>query len=286
MPTLNIDVHTLKEDEGKLNTCKMCGAALERGSIKTFIIPAFGFEIDPDDIRKPGLVRPQRTYRTDASYVGYRGDIQMKPMRIRNSTALVMFSEKDEMAVLNKSDFHICESCGYGTSEQSFLPVLKKEHNMSNGRRCGNSLLKRYSLGYRFETDVFQIHFPDHPVPYGNEAEAYSIMYALLRGIVDVLNLEDKDVSGCLQTIITGGGQGYSFILYDTTPGGAGHMRRLQEESVLNSAVDRASEFMKRCTCGGSEGHSSCYTCLRNYGNQKYHDILDRSLAWRYFDRL
>ena len=284
--TLNIDVHTLKEDEGKLNTCKMCKATLERSQIKAFIIPAFGFEIDPDDIRKPGLVRPQRTYRTDASYVGYRGDIQMKQMRIRNSTAMVMFSEKDEMAVLNKSDFHICESCGYGTSEQSFLPVLKKDHNMSSGRRCGSNLLKRYSLGYRFETDVFQIHFPDHPVRYGSEAEAYSIMYALLRGIVDVLNLEDNDVSGCLQTIITGGNQGYSFILYDTTPGGAGHMRRLQEESVLNRAVERASEFMKRCTCGGNDGHSSCYTCLRNYGNQKYHDILDRSLAWKYFECL
>jgi len=63
-------------------------------------------------------------------------------------------------------------------------------------------------------------------------------------------------------------------------------MRRLQEESVLNRAVERASEFMKRCTCGGKEGHSSCYTCLRNYGNQKYHDILDRSLAWHYFECL
>ena len=63
-------------------------------------------------------------------------------------------------------------------------------------------------------------------------------------------------------------------------------MRRLQDEAVLTRAVDRASEFMKRCSCGGAEGHASCYTCLRNYGNQKYHDILDRSLAWRYFDRL
>ena len=284
--TLNIDVHTLKEDDGKLNTCKMCGGALDRGAIKTFIIPSFGFEIDPDNIRKPGLVRPQRTYRTDASYVGYRGDIQLKSMRIRNSAAMVMFSEKDEMAILNKSDFHICEICGYGTSEQSFLPVLKKEHNAPSGRRCGNSLLRRYSLGYRFETDVFQIYFPDHSIPYGNEAEAYSVMYALLRGIVDVLNLEDNDVSGCLQTIMISGTPAYSFILYDTTPGGAGHMRRLQDEAVLNRAVNRASEFMKRCTCGGSEGHSSCYTCLRNYGNQKFHDILDRSLAWRYFDHL
>ena len=284
--TLNIDVHTLEDDVDKLNTCRICGGTLEKGAIKTFIIPAFGFEIDPDDIRRPGLVRPQRTYRTDASYVGYRSNIQMKPLHIRNSTAMVMFSEKDEMAVLNKSDFHICEACGYGTSEQNFLPVLKKEHSTSSGRRCRNSLLKRYSLGYRFETDVFQIHFPDHPVPYGNKAEAYSIMYALLRGIVDVLNLEDNDVSGCLQTIMTSGGQGYSFILYDTTPGGAGHMHRLQEESILNRAVDRACELMKRCTCGGADGRSSCYTCLRNFGNQKYHDILDRSLAWHYFESL
>lgn len=284
--TLNIDVHTLDGDMDKLNTCKICGNALDKGDIKAFIIPAFGFEIDLDDIRKPGLVRPQRTYRTDASYVGYRSSIQMKPMHIKNSTALVMFSEKDEMAVLNKSDFHICETCGYGTSDQTFLPMLKKEHSMSSGRRCRNSLLKRYSLGYRFETDVFQIHFPDHPVPYGNKPEAYSILYALLRGVVDVLNLEDNDVAGCLQTIMTSDGQGYSFILYDTTPGGAGHMRRLQEESMLNQAVNRACEIMKSCTCGGEDGQSSCYACLRSYANQKYHDILDRSLAWHYFERL
>lgn len=123
------------------------------------------------------------------------------------------------MAILNKSDFHICEICGYGTSEQSFLPVLKKEHNAPSGRRCGNSLLRRYSLGNRFETDVFQIYFPDHSISYGNEAEAHSVMYALLRGIVDVLNLEDNDVSGCLQTIMISGTPAYSFILYDTTPG-------------------------------------------------------------------
>lgn len=284
--TLNIDVHTLDGDVDRLSTCKICAGALDKGDIRTFIIPAFGFEIDPDDIRKPGLVRPQRAYRTDAFYVGYRSSIQMKPLHIRSSIAQVLFSEKDEMAVLTKSDFHICETCGYGTSEQSFLPMLKQEHSTSSGRRCRNSLLKRYALGYRFETDVFQIHFPEHPVPCDHKAEAYSIMYALLRGIVDVLNLEDNDVAGCLQTILTDNGPGYSFVLYDTTPGGAGHMRRLQEESLLNRAVNRACELMKRCTCGGAEGKASCYACLRNYRNQKYHDILDRSLAWHYFERL
>ena len=63
-------------------------------------------------------------------------------------------------------------------------------------------------------------------------------------------------------------------------------MRRLQDTALLIKAVERANELMKRCTCGGAEGHASCYGCLRNYANQKLHDILDRSLAIEYFDRL
>ena len=284
--TLNIHVHTDDRDHEALSACHMCGTAIESSGIKTFIIPSFGFEIDPDDIKKPGLVRPEKTYRTDVSYVGYRNDVELKPVRIGMSTAMVMFSEKDEMAVLNRSDFHICESCGYGETGQGFMHSIKKEHNMPSGRRCRNTLLKRFSLGYRFETDVFMMHFPDHPIPYGNEAEAYSVLYALLRGIVDVLNLEENDVSGCLQSINTNNGRGYSFILYDTTPGGAGHMRRLQDASLLQRAINRANELMKMCQCGGAEGHASCYACLRNYANQKLHDLLDRSLAIRVFEGL
>ena len=128
------------------------------------------------------------------------------------------------------------------------------------------------------------MHFPDYPLI--DSAEANSVMYAFIRGIADVLDLEENDIAGCLQSMNTVHGRGYCLVFYDTTPGGAGHMRRLQNVVLLNKAIDRASELMKRCTCGGPEGHASCYACLRSYRNQKLHDILDRSLAIQYFSQL
>ena len=283
--TLNIHLHTSDEDiDASLVSCHVCGALFDHNEIKTFIIPAFGFEIDPDDIKRPGLIRPEKTYRTDVSYVGYRNGVELKPMAVRNTEALVLFSENDEMAVLNQSDFYICQKCGYGETSHTFFLDSKKEHLMPSGRKCGNSFLKRLSLGYRFETDVFMMHFPDYPLI--DSAEANSVMYAFIRGIADVLDLEENDIAGCLQSMNTVHGRGYCLVFYDTTPGGAGHMRRLQNVVLLNKAIDRASELMKRCTCGGPEGHASCYACLRSYRNQKLHDILDRSLAIQYFSQL
>ncbi len=80
--TLNINIHTGSDEHASLAECHVCGSIIDKKRIRTFIIPSFGFEIDPDNIRKPGLVRPERTYRTDVSYVGYRSDIELKPVSI------------------------------------------------------------------------------------------------------------------------------------------------------------------------------------------------------------
>ncbi len=285
--TLNIDVYTGTAETSSLSQCHVCGAPIELSKVKTFIVPSFGFEIDPDDIRKPGLSRPERTYRTDVSFVGYRNDIQMKQVKVGLTFAMASFSEKDEMAVLNRSDFHICETCGYGVPDNTFLSFSIKEHKMPSGHICRNRKLRRFSLGYRFETDVFMLHFPEYPISYETEeAVAYSVLYALIRGIIRTLDLEDSDISGCLQCISTTAGTGYCFVFYDTTPGGAGHMRRLQDQQLLLRAIRHAYDLVSSCSCGGEEGHASCYACLRSYDNQKYHDLLERSLAIQYLKQI
>lgn len=68
----------------------------------------------------------------------------------------------------------------------------------------------------------------------------------------------------------------YGLILYDRTPGGAGHVRRLNHPKVLEGVLKETLYLMEDCDCGGEDGDSSCYTCLRGYYNQKYHDILNR----------
>ena len=34
--------------------------------------------------------------------------------------------------------------------------------------------------------------------------------------------------------------------------------------------------LMESCSCGCEKKDTSCYNCLRSYGNQKYHDYLER----------
>ena len=55
----------------------------------------------------------------------------------------------------------------------------------------------------------------------------------------------------------------YDFVVYDTTPGGAGHVKRLANETAMSKVLSGAYNKAKNCDCGGKEGDSSCYKCLR-----------------------
>jgi hypothetical protein len=53
------------------------------------------------------------------------------------------------------------------------------------------------------------------------------------------LNIEQNDISGCIQYYQNplSGAPNYALVLYDRTPGGAGHVRRLQETGVLEAVL-------------------------------------------------
>lgn len=278
--TLNIEVHTNDLDSSNLTHCKQCGNSFNNSQIQTFLVPAFGFEADGERIEKPGLKRPERTYRSEASYVGYRDTIEMKRYKIGNADIELGISKGDEMAILNESNFYVCEYCGYTELlEKSFTRVVRRKHNSPSGYRCrndGTNTLRKFSLGYRFETDVVHFRFmnPDL-VEY---EKALSVLYGIILGTCNYLNIEQKDISGCLQYFYNKDTHraNYSIILYDKTPGGAGHVRRLNNEEILEGVLQETLNIMDICDCGGDLKDSSCYSCLRNYYNQKDHDKLQR----------
>ena len=45
-------------------------------------------------------------------------------------------------------------------------------------------------------------------------------------------------------------------------------------------------KMMKCCVCGGEVGDSSCYSCLRSYKNQKYHDLLKRKYVIEFVEEI
>lgn len=279
--TLNMQLHT--DDENKIETCQQCGASFtnsKTNTTHTFLIPELGF-IAEDKLRTPGLKKPDKTYRGDISYVGFKNDIEQKIYHLWNSNVVLMNSHDDEMAVLNTSPFYVCQHCGYAeVDEKVFVSRKKNKHKTSGGYLCPNEQLKRYALGYTFKTDVIRLCFNSNDL--ANYDKALSVLYAILRGVCLYLNIEESDVSGCLQKV----GNNFSMVLFDNTPGGAGHVRRLDNSKNLQGVFDCAYNVVKKCTCGGELADTSCYSCLRNYKNQKYHDLIKRVDAIKFFESL
>jgi len=272
--TLNIDVHHESEELQSLDKCKQCGEEFEKGLIKTFIIPEFGFISEPN-ITKPSLIKPDRTYRSEASLVT-RGNETYKGQYNYNGLSVNVVSMEDgEIAVLNRSDFYVCPTCGFSLGDfeaDAFTNRIHKEHKMSSGYLCKNKDLIKYSLGYRFKTDALYIGINET----FNYEEAYSVLQAIILSACNLLNIDNSEIAGCLQYTFNGYVPSYDFIIYDTTPGGAGHVRRLVNEEVMKKVLSGAYYKAKNCDCGGEEGDTSCYKCLRTYQNQVHHDDIKR----------
>jgi hypothetical protein len=84
---------------------------------------------------------------------------------------------------------------------------------------------------------------------------------------VGVRPFSDVDVSG--EPIIGG-----DIYLYDTLPGGAGYAREVAAN--FEAAIEIAEELTGDCPANCD---AACYRCLLDYGNQRHHGLMDRSLA-------
>ena len=53
----------------------------------------------------------------------------------------------------------------------------------------------------------------------------------------------------------------------------------MADPALLRKVFEASLAMLEGCTCGGELRDTSCYSCLRNYYNQKYHDLLQRRYA-------
>lgn len=90
------------------------------------------------------------------------------------------------------------------------------------------------------------------------------------------LEIERNDVDG---TIYIDQAGSRNLILFDTVPGGAGHVKRILDPDVFVAVLQAGLRILENCSCGGEQGDTSCYGCLRNYQNQFVHDVLRRDYA-------
>ena len=282
---LNNQLYVSDEDEVPV-TCGNCGNPLNQSKSGVYLIPEFGFEAE-DNIKRPGLRKPVRTYHGEVSYIGADAPEEEITYQVGKAEIAVRTGKSEEMAVLNRSRFYICESCGYTiVDEKRFSARMKKKHPRSSGTPCANEFLNHKALGYRFRTDILTLRFSEPEI--ASWEEALSIMYGLLEGASKALCVERDDISGCLRWHFNEktGRPNYGFVFYDKTPGGAGHVRRMADPEMMRRVFKDTLELMRGCSCGGESMDTSCYSCLRNYYNQKHHDYLQRGYVIRFLDKI
>ncbi|MHA1491357.1 MAG: DEAD/DEAH box helicase [Promethearchaeota archaeon] len=255
--------------------CVNCQTSLAGQKSFKFIDPIFGFitNINEKPI-KPGKQVPERQFfsrpffysltpfnkgrfKSTNSESDFTIDWEYSP----NGELIILCKGKKEMGFL------ICYGCGRSWN--------KKPKNINNGhldpfgRNCRGKLHYGIHLGHEFHTDILKLTFNNSPFKIGN-----SLLFAILEGVSEVLQINRQDIDGCLQI---NDERNKSLIIYDDVPGGAGHvMRIIKNENIFLNILKSAKNKLINCSCGLE---TSCYNCLRNYNNQFCHDILRRGEA-------
>lgn len=255
--------------------CVACGHMIE-GGWEQNLAPRKGFIVgnEPGDIIPAGARKPRKYYRGDIIYLGdtERDELGHCTIGFGDSQVTLHTTTNDSLMVACDTTFNFCKLCGFALSRKEMKKYgqgfTKEPHKTPYGQRCSNELLAPYKLSHVFKTDVVQLMFSDN----ADFGTMLSVMYALLRASSQGLDIEGSDINGCLYA--SRGGVQYSIILYDSVPGGAGHIHRIADEKAFRDIIHRAYDI-----CNGCECTPSCYKCLRDYYNQSFHSLLDRRAA-------
>ena len=264
-----------KEDTPRQNkNCISCEEPIPSEYWQKTLEPRRGFFAEkPVEVK---LQKPERGYKTDDYYMGdpLRQTIDKFSFQVNDNPIHIESTSNDSLVVLTKSNFTVCELCGYTVSEEEGK-IYKSPHDDPYGHKCkGENIGMEVKLSHDFKTDVARITFEDlRSVDFETMLSA---LYALLEAASKELDIERNDLKGCLHRTKWNGQLIFNIILYDGVAGGAGHVRRIATEdgSVLSKVIKRAVKLMDACDC-----EPSCYKCLRNYYNQKMHDRLSRQKA-------
>lgn len=255
-----------------------CGESLEGRSIKRFIRPDLGFKYV--DSKMSVSEKPMHAYSTGVSFCDTY-DPDESTHRIGTESIQIISRKNSKLIAINENQYFVCNRCGYAISVEANSKRTDFKHDKPDKKPCPNtSLGKAVGLGYMFHTDVLIIRF--NTTPCIDKSTALSVLYAIMEGFCRTFSIERNEIGGCLDNL----DGNYSFILFDNTPGGSGYVKLMSDEAGFLNTIKAAMSVVENCNCGGDKGDTSCYSCLRSYGNQQYHDDLIRGKAIGFFRSL
>lgn len=257
---------TKDEFQDSLDLCPTCSSSYGNTVANEFIVPKYGFLYRADRISNLASKKPTHS---NSGEVFYKGNNSSKMMKVDIGGHIIdcVYSRDDELVLINRHPFRICDLCGYGTLS------VETEHSNPLGRKCPGRPTHK-NLGHVFRTDVFIMDIPEARID--NIDQAMSLLSAFINAFTRTFHIDENEVSGCVYRVSSR----FMFVLFDNTPGGAGYVKLILSDdgNNLRRLIKSALDVAKNCTCGGDDsGDCACYGCLLSYRNQRYHDKIKRS---------
>ena len=249
--------------------CTACGRPAD-GPVREYCVPEFGFVADPRTGR-PGRVPPQRSWNGAVHVVSLGEELaETRWQAPGGAVAWCHSGTRGRLVSLaegpGSSGFLICDWCGWGGPNHGRAPA--SHVSPLRGKPCTGPLRWR-SLAHTYETDILRLQV-DAP-GLGTRAGWHTLLYALLEGAAEGLEISRNDIDG----VVHAGADGSSgLVLFDTVPGGAGSVLRVARG--LDQAVSAGLRRVGSCDCGLE---TSCYGCLRTPRNERHHEDLSRGAA-------
>lgn len=250
--------------------CPVCQTPPE-GIKKKYVEPRFGF-VAKGGKQKPGDSPPRISWHGETRIAESGTVTDEKTVTYSAASLTCSILERAKMVRINTGTadmgFRVCDWCGSGIS--GIAPTPKGHANPLNGKPCGGHF-STLALAHKYETDVVRLQFTSSWPDEADGRTAQSVLYAVLQGAANALQISRSNIDGTVGGLFTGTPE---IHIIDTVPGGAGYARLIGTSigEVLASALRLVSD----CECGSE---TTCYMCLRTFSNQRVHDVMARGSA-------
>ncbi len=256
--------------------CPACGAALV-GAPRQYAIPVFGFVAARGTVRRPTSA-PRRAWHGATHVVSPGAELYADKLDLAGGAVTIRAGARGELVAISDGamgrGFFVCATCGFACRA---IDGRAQHQSPLSGREC-RGRMENLSLAHKYQTDVLELSVDGTAVTGVDESAWRSIAYALVEGAVLALEISRDDIDATVYRTEAGRSV---IMLYDTVPGGAGHVQRIAER--LRDVLDQALRRVRDCECGPE---TSCYRCLRVFRNERYHEQLRRGVAADLLGRL
>jgi hypothetical protein len=274
-------IRTARRKEDLASQCEVCGQNIADIHKRGFVQPnAFSIRFDGKKQRDTARFTKSTLIRQRQSLTHFIDSVPETEFVSASPLFRVALLPRGQLFRYNlgpgRKGFMLCPVCGTSVPMQG---ASATGHRMLRGRtgatdQCiSTSVFRNIAFAHQFESFCLVIR-PLLPV-----GSIESVAHALHKGACRCLELDASDLGVSWRFLnrrneLTSGKE---IVLYDRTPGGAGFVAeafdRWREVEATASAV---------CDCPAECEHS-CYDCLKDFGNQGYHEVLDRHSAHSFF---